>query len=400
MKHKCRLLLLLLLACCACSVRAAQGGGRGDGPRPTGSPKKTADGKQSRRVERAAPAPATPKKGPGRSADAELTIISTAPNCAVYINGQARGTTNTDGLLNITALAPGRYEIVLRKEGHTEGRRTVQVVSGQSQLASIEMQPIHGGSVTVEGGIMNKKALSLPIPEYPAEARGTGAGGKVTLKVLVDKSGEVISAEAESGHSALHQAAVDAARRARFSQTIISGQPVQVTGSVSYEFQPHSTTQTYRAQSGRFQIDFPSSWGATPRGSDYVTLAPPNGLRQRGRREEIIVGAIAAYLPVQGGNRMTPEQTLEATLKVLLRGNEYLRELASARRQVQIAGGVGMEAWLVGHGPDGYEERAHLIVRPTPTGLVFMIFAAPERDFGTHQSIFQQMAQGLIVVEK
>jgi TonB family protein len=87
-----------------------------------------------------------------------------------------------------------------------------------------------------EGGILNSKAEKLPAPKYPAEARSTHAFGEVQVKVLVDETGKVISAEALFGPESLKQAAVDAARLARFKPMIVDGVPVKVSGILTYDF--------------------------------------------------------------------------------------------------------------------------------------------------------------------
>ncbi len=88
----------------------------------------------------------------------------------------------------------------------------------------------------VSGGVLNGKAIALPAPEYPEMARRMRAAGMVSVEVVIDVSGKVISAKAVSGNAMLHQAAVSAALRARFSPTTLSGQPVKVTGSINYNF--------------------------------------------------------------------------------------------------------------------------------------------------------------------
>ena len=88
----------------------------------------------------------------------------------------------------------------------------------------------------ISGGILNGKAISLPKPSYPAIARSARASGKVVVEVIIDESGRVISARAVSGHPLLQASAVQAAYGARFSPTQLSGQPVKVTGTISYNF--------------------------------------------------------------------------------------------------------------------------------------------------------------------
>lgn len=91
---------------------------------------------------------------------------------------------------------------------------------------------------TVSGGVLNGKATSLPKPAYPAAARAVRAAGAVTVQVTIDENGRVISANATGGHPLLRAAAEGAARGARFSPTMLSGQPVKVTGIITYNFVP------------------------------------------------------------------------------------------------------------------------------------------------------------------
>lgn len=88
----------------------------------------------------------------------------------------------------------------------------------------------------ISGGVLNGKAIVLPRPEYPAEAQAAGASGTVVVQVTIDESGMVISARAISGHPALRQAAVNAANQARFSPTSLMGEPMKVTGVITYNF--------------------------------------------------------------------------------------------------------------------------------------------------------------------
>ncbi|HEY8185720.1 MAG TPA: TonB family protein [Pyrinomonadaceae bacterium] len=88
----------------------------------------------------------------------------------------------------------------------------------------------------ISGGVLNGKALSLPAPEYPAAARQAKASGAVAVQVTVDESGSVIAAHAVSGHPLLQASAVAAARQAKFSPTLLMGEPVKVNGVIVYNF--------------------------------------------------------------------------------------------------------------------------------------------------------------------
>ena len=88
----------------------------------------------------------------------------------------------------------------------------------------------------VSGGVLNGTAISLPSPSYPDAAKRLRMAGVVSIEVVVDETGKVISAVATSGPPMLRDVAVQAAMRARFSPTKLSGQPVKVSGVINYKF--------------------------------------------------------------------------------------------------------------------------------------------------------------------
>jgi protein TonB len=96
--------------------------------------------------------------------------------------------------------------------------------------------PPRSCNLIVSGGVLNGKAISRPMPAYPPIARAARAQGTVSVQIIVDESGNVMSASALSGHPLLQQAAVDAARQATFAPTRLSGRPVKVSGVITYTF--------------------------------------------------------------------------------------------------------------------------------------------------------------------
>lgn len=86
----------------------------------------------------------------------------------------------------------------------------------------------------VEGGVLNGKAIELPEPKLAEGA--PRVGGTVRVRVVIDETGKVISAEIEDGRIELRRAAIEAARKARFTPTLVGGQPVKVTGIITYLF--------------------------------------------------------------------------------------------------------------------------------------------------------------------
>jgi protein TonB len=92
------------------------------------------------------------------------------------------------------------------------------------------------GTISLSTGVITSKVIDKPAPPYPQIARAAGISGPVAVQILVDEQGHVVSAKATSGNPLLQTAAVQAAYRARFTPTTLSGQPVKVTGSITYNF--------------------------------------------------------------------------------------------------------------------------------------------------------------------
>lgn len=103
----------------------------------------------------------------------------------------------------------------------------VQIVSAQTSPNEVRK---------ISGGVLNGKAVKLAKPAYPAAARAVEAEGSVNVQVTINEIGDVVSAEAISGHPLLRAAAVNAARESKFAPTQLSGQPVTVTGIIVYNF--------------------------------------------------------------------------------------------------------------------------------------------------------------------
>jgi len=81
-------------------------------------------------------------------------------------------------------------------------------------------------------GVLNGRALNLPKPAYPKLAIQI----HLSVQVLIDETGRVVSAPAVSGHPVLAPGAVSAAYQARFSPTFVGDTPVKVSGIITYNF--------------------------------------------------------------------------------------------------------------------------------------------------------------------
>jgi len=85
-------------------------------------------------------------------------------------------------------------------------------------------------------GVITGLATYLPKPVYTEIAKRARAQGSVSVQVLIDETGRVISAKALSGSPFLTLEAQKAAMQARFAPTLLSNQPVKVSGVITYNF--------------------------------------------------------------------------------------------------------------------------------------------------------------------
>jgi TonB family protein len=137
---------------------------------------------------------------------------------------------NSYQLLDINRSEPARELFEVPPGYRIEEAPVYGVRSGTGAGASI------GTGTNIRGGGLNGKAISLPTPEYPAIARQAQASGAVEVQVTIDEQGNVVAANAVSGHPLLRSAAVTAARQAKFSTTKVNGEAVKVSGVLTYFF--------------------------------------------------------------------------------------------------------------------------------------------------------------------
>ena len=73
-------------------------------------------------------------------------------------------------------------------------------------------------------------------PVYPPLARAARIQGTVTLRVVINKSGDVENVQLISGHPMLAPAAIDAVRQWKYQPYLLNGEPVEVETRVTVNF--------------------------------------------------------------------------------------------------------------------------------------------------------------------
>lgn len=83
---------------------------------------------------------------------------------------------------------------------------------------------------------LDKAIISKPNPVYPSAARSRRLSGTISVSVVVDENGRVLTATASPPIPFLTEAALEVSYEAWFNPTIVDGMPVVAQGIISYQF--------------------------------------------------------------------------------------------------------------------------------------------------------------------
>jgi TonB family protein len=149
-----------------------------------------------------------------------------------------------------TGLSEGSYELEFTKPGYTKRRKTVNLncaVKDQNNAVwnhtylwrdkkssgvdadLVEDERDDSGNLTGTAGIGSVDV---------ARAADDKLAGSVTIKILIDEDGNVLSASRVEGDTKLAERAILMARRAKFTPALVSGSAKQVSHNVTYNFGP------------------------------------------------------------------------------------------------------------------------------------------------------------------
>jgi outer membrane biosynthesis protein TonB len=131
-----------------------------------------------------------------------------------------------------------RFSPALKSGKPVSSDVTMTFLIGQAYDAWLKKRDAekNGFGKLLQAGIINGKALSLPIPNIPAAGVSLKISSTVYVDVLIDEEGNVIRAGATSGVFSFQEAARSAACRAKFSPTTQNGTPIKVAGMITYNF--------------------------------------------------------------------------------------------------------------------------------------------------------------------
>jgi Zn-dependent protease with chaperone function len=147
-------------------------------------------------------------------------------------------------------------------------------------------------------------------------------------------------------------------------------------------------------QHSAFTILYPENWRVFGDQQSSVTIAPEAGVGERAVAYGVVVGG------AQDQNAGTLDQATADLVQTLQRSNSGLRVSGSLQR-IQVNGQQGRSISLVGASPiqqdgESLRERDWLVTIARPQGgLLYLVFIAPERDFGLLQPTYGRMLDSL-----
>jgi TonB family protein len=115
---------------------------------------------------------------------------------------------------------------------------TPQQIEEVQSLAS-EWKPIRLSiPKQISGTVLKSRLIKQVTPEYPEAARREGVQGVVILVITVDEEGNVEEIKiARKVHPLLDEAAIAAVKQWKYSPTLLNGEPIPVTATVTVNFE-------------------------------------------------------------------------------------------------------------------------------------------------------------------
>jgi TonB family protein len=108
-----------------------------------------------------------------------------------------------------------------------------------TEIMWMKLGELWWGGVRVDPADEETRRIHEVRPVYPEIARQSGIEGTVSMRVLINKEGNVEKVEVLSGEQALQTAAVAAVRQWRYQPFLLEEKPVPVVTVVNLEFRLH-----------------------------------------------------------------------------------------------------------------------------------------------------------------
>jgi hypothetical protein len=177
------------------------------------------------------------------------------------------------------------------------------------------------------------------------------------------------------------------------SQQIVEQQQAS-KGDSSNDISPALAMRSF--EHSQYQISYPENWRVFGDQNSAVTIAPPSGVSDNA----VAYGAIVNdYQPEDSNTGL--DQATHDLLASLRQANPDLREIGHDET-IRVSGVAGKSVDLIGTSPQkdqngrALQERDWLVTFQRRDGsLLYLVFIAPDKDFGTMRPAFEQMLKTL-----
>jgi len=156
-----------------------------------------------------------------------------------------------------------------------------------------------------------------------------------------------------------------------------------VSGISRGDIQPSGQFQRFDHQA--FSVGYPSNWQVMGDASSAITIAPPAGVTQNA----VAYGVIISGFDSESQDLDTATHELVQSLR---QSNPDLRMIGHDEN-IRINGVGAKSVELMGTSPvQGQRERDWIVVVPSrESGLLYLVFIAPEQDFGALRPTYENM---------
>jgi TonB family protein len=155
----------------------------------------------------------------------------------------------------LDAVKQWKYKPYLLNGQPVEVETEIKVIFSLEGMPATESSPkvntaeALGGKLPKDGQIVPGTLTKKIEPEYPAKAKAEGLSGSVTLRVTIDKKGNVIGAQPMGGDPLFFDSAVKALRQWKYTPSTVKGKPINIVTqlTLNYKTPPVSSSQNQKA---------------------------------------------------------------------------------------------------------------------------------------------------------
>lgn len=128
--------------------------------------------------------------------------------------------------------------------------------------------------IDIGGGLLMGKAVKLPLPFLSNTAKTFAQRTTVEVAIEIDERGKVVAVKSENDNKILLNASLKAARKARFSPTLIDGAPTKVKAKISYRFIRGEVSVSYFIEPVQYEYKSvsPKDWTILKMFDDRIRL--------------------------------------------------------------------------------------------------------------------------------